>query len=220
MLENAIALDPDYVPALVGLGLVDLNAVRYGWTADPVEALNRAERLGHKAIEIDPSSAGAHALLGRIYIRRGDLDRALDQMRRALALNPSDADSYAGLGNALLVVGDIEAAIGAIETAILLQPNLSVTNYFRLGMAYLIAGRNTEAVSTLEGALLRGENNPYVNALLAAAYAEAGRQEDARKQAETARQLAPFFASDQLGSLFRNPGHRERIVSALAKAGL
>lgn len=220
MFEKALALDLNYVPAIVGLGLVDLNAVRYGWTADPLEALQRAERLGHKAVALDESSPGAHALLGRVYIRRGDLDRALDEMKRAVALNPSDPDSYAGLGNALLLLGAVDGAIQAIETAVQLQPDISPTNYFRLGMAYILAGRNTDAIRILERALVRNENNVFLNAMLAAAYAEAEREEDAIRRANTVRELYPVFAAADVGSLFRNPGHREKIQAALRKAGL
>ena len=35
MFERAIALDPHYAAAYVGLGRVDLSAVALGWTADP-----------------------------------------------------------------------------------------------------------------------------------------------------------------------------------------
>jgi len=56
--------------------------------------------------------------------------------------------------------------------------------------------------------------------MLAAAYAEAERQEDATRRANTVRQLSPVFASAEVGSLFRNPDHREKIVAALHKAGL
>lgn len=220
MFESAIALDPNYVPAIVGLGLVDLNAVRFGWTAEPLEALQRAERLGHQAIAIDESSPGAHALLGRVHIRRGDLDRALDEMKRALALNPSDPDSYAGLGNALLLLGDVDGAIRAIETAIQLHPGISATDYFRLGMAYILAGRNADSIRTLERALVRNENDVFINAMLAAAYAATERQEDAARRAKAVRQLSPVFATADVGSLFRNPDHREKIVTALRKAGL
>jgi adenylate cyclase len=220
MFEKAIAIDPTYVPALVGLGNVDLNAVRYGWTVDPAEALRRAEQLGHKAITADASNPGAHALLGRVYIRRGDLERALDAMNRAIALNPSDPDSHAGLGNALLLLGDIDNAIKAIETAIQLHPAISVTNYFRLGMAYIIAGRPNDAIRTLERAVVRGEQNVYLHGMLAGAYAESGRKDAARRQAEKVRQLSAVFEGGELGSLFRNPDQREKLLGALRKAGL
>ncbi|MBI4207985.1 MAG: tetratricopeptide repeat protein [Betaproteobacteria bacterium] len=220
MFERASALDPNYVPAIVGLGLVDLNAVRFGWTADPLEALQRAERLGHKAIAIDEYSPGAHALLGRVYIRRGDLDRALDEMKRSLELNPSDPDVHAGLGNVLLLLGDVGAAIKAIETAVQLHPGISPTDYFRLGMAYMLAGRNTDAIRALERALVRDESNVFINALLAGAYAETERQEDAARQAGRVRQLSPIFAAAEIGTLFRNPSHREKILTAMQKAGL
>jgi TolB-like protein len=220
LFERAISLDPHYVPALVGLGLVDVNAVRFGWTADPDEALERAERLGRKALAIDEATPSAHALLGRIHIRRGDLERALDAMRRALALNPSDADSYAGLGNALLLLGDVDGAIAAIETAAQLHPQMPVTDHFRLSMAYILAERSAEAIRTLEHALERNDGNVFLAAMLAAAYAAAGRQEDAARQSLAVRRLSPLFASDEIGSLFRNPAHREKIRAALRKAGL
>jgi adenylate cyclase len=220
MFEKAIAFDPTYAPALVGLGNVDLNAVRYGWTVDPAEALRRAEQLGHKAIAADESNPGGHALLGRVYIRRGDLERALDAMNRAIGLNPSDPDSYAGLGNALLLLGDIDNAIKAIETAIQLHPAISVTSYFRLGMAYIIAGRPNDAIRTLERAVVRGEQNAYLHGMLAGAYAEAGREDEARRQVEKVRQLSVVFEGAELGSLFRNPDQREKLLVALRKAGL
>ena len=220
MFEHAIALDPTYVPAYVGLGLVDTTAVAQGWTADPVAALQRAEDLGRKALTLDDAHAGASALLGRIYIRRGDYDRALDEFKRALALNASDADSYAGLGDALLWTGHIEEAIKAIETANQFQPNIGATESFHLGIAYLVAGRSADAIRTLERALSRYSNILAINVTLAAAYAEAGRLEDMARQAELVRRQFPFFGNRQFGSQFRNPEHREKIVAALQKAGL
>ncbi len=64
LFKRAIELDPGYAPAYVGLGRVDLNGVLQGWTADPQGALQRIEILSQKAIGIDPTSAGAHVLLG------------------------------------------------------------------------------------------------------------------------------------------------------------
>jgi adenylate cyclase len=220
LFERALAFDPAYGPAYVGLGLVDTGAVAQGWTADPVAALQRAEELGRKALALDDGQSGAYALLGQVYVRRGDYDRALDVFKRALALNPSDADSYAGLGNALLWTGHIEEAIKALETSQQFHPSIGPTEAFYLGIAYLLAGRDADAIRTLERAVARYSNILAVNVTLAAAYAEAGRADDAARQAELVRRQFPFFDTKQFGSQFRNAAHRQKIAEALEKAGL
>ena len=122
MYERAIALDPRYSAAYVGLGRVDLSAVALGWTGDPEAALKRAEDLARKAISLDEFSPAAHVLLGRAYVRLNEYERAIDALRRAIALNPSDPDSHAGLGDALLWNGEVKSAIKALEIATKIDP--------------------------------------------------------------------------------------------------
>jgi adenylate cyclase len=220
LFEKAIELDPSYVPAYVGLGMVELDAIAQGWTSNPADAIQRAEALAAKSISIDEASAGAHALMGRVHIRRGNYDRALDELKRAVALNSSDADSYEGLGATLLFIGDFDGAIKAIELSSEFQPTLSVTTYFNLGTALLLSGRTADAVRTLEQSVERYSNFLYVRAMLAAAYAAAGRKEAAAKQAEMVRQQFPYFTSSNIGSQFRNPQDREKFVAVLSEAGL
>ena len=95
-----------------------------------------------------------------------------------------------------------------------------MSDYVGLGTAYLLAGRNADAIRTLERSLERYESIPYPHVILAAAYFEAGRQEDAAREAKTVRRLSPIFNSADYGSLFRDREHRERIASSLQKAGL
>ena len=220
LFERAIELDPAYAPAYVGLGEVELNGVTEGWTADPQAALQRAEALGQKAIVIDSTSARAHVLLGRTYISYGDYDRALDEMRRAVELNSSDPDAYAGLATALLWAGDVDASVKAFEMASRYQANLTATDSFNFGLAYLLADRTADAIRTLERSLERNKTHLYTNAILAAAYAQAGRQADAARQAETVRGLSPRFNSTEFGSLLRTPELRVKLTGALEKAGL
>ena len=220
MFERAIALDPSYPAAYVGLGRVDLSAVALGWTSDPAGALKRAESLARKAIAIDESNPAAHVLLGRVYTRTKEYDRAVDVLSRAVAFNPSDPDSYAGLGDALLWRGDAASAITALETAIAIDPRLSGEDLFSLGAAYFIAGNPAEAIRVLERVTTRNEGNPFVYAMLAAAYAESARDAESRAAAAEVRRLNPFFDSEIFGSLFNRPDHRERIAAALKKAGL
>ena len=174
LLKRAIELDPNYAPAYVGLGRVELNGVLQGWTADPAAAIRRAQSLGQKAIGLDASNAGAHELLGSTYIRYGDYDRALDEMRRAIKLNSSDPDAYAGLAGASVWSGDIDGAIKNFETAVKLGLNLNVNNSFLLGIAYVLAGRDADAIRVLERSIATNKTDVYSRAILAAAYAEAG----------------------------------------------
>lgn len=220
MFERALALDAGNPAAYVGLGRVDLSAAALGWTPDAAEALKHAESLARKAIALDESNPAAHVLLGRVYARRGEYDRAVEVLERAVALNPSDPDSHAGLGDALLWRGDAGSAIRALETATAIDPGLSGEDLFSLGAAYFIAGRTAEATRVLERVTTRNEGNPFVYAMLAGVYAEAGRGAEARTAAEEVRRLDPFFEPDTFGTLFNRPEHRERIAAAVKKAGL
>src|SRR5271169_1304236 len=220
LFERAIELDPNYAPAYVGLGRVNLRAVESGWTPDPSEALERAENLARKAIELDDLNPGAHALLGQALVQFGDYDRALDELKRAIDLNGSDAEAYGGLVTVLLYRGDIAGAIAAGELLAQFQPDIVKRNAPNLAIAYLLADRGPDAVHILEQLLDRNRTDLFANVMLAAAYAEVGRQQEADRQAELVRQRFPGLSTKELGSLLRDPNQREKLRLALKKAGL
>ncbi len=220
MFERAIELDPRQAGAMVGLGRLDLSAVALGWTADPAAALKRAGDQARAAIALDESHPAAHVLLGRTYSRLGDNERAVETLARAVALNRSDPDSHAGLGDAMLWSGDARGAIGALETAIAMDPRLSAEDLFSLGAAYFMDGREPDAIRVLERATARNESNPFIFALLAAGYAEAGRMPESEFAAANARKMNPFFDSENFGSLFKVAAQRDKLAQALKKAGL
>jgi len=220
MFEHAIELDPNYAPAYVGLGRVNLRAVEYGWTQDPSETLERAENLARKAIELDDFNPGAHALLGQALVQFGDYDRALDELKRAIDLNGSDAEAYTGLVTVLLYRGDIAGAIAAGELLAQFQPDIVERNAPNLAIAYLLADRGSDAVRILEQLLDRNRADLFTNVMLAAAYAEVGRQQEADRQAELVRQRFPGLSTDEFGSLLRDPNQRGKLRLALKKAGL
>jgi adenylate cyclase len=220
LFKRAIELDPNYAPAYIGLGRVELNGALQGWTADPDAAVQRAESLAAKAISLDPTSAGAHSLLGSSYVRYGDYDRALDEMQRAVKLNNSDPIAYAGLATAALWSGDVDGAIKNFEMATKLGLNATVNEAFVLGVAYLLAGRDADAIRVLERSLDSNKTDVYTRAVLAAAYAEAGRTDDAAVQTREVRTLDPRFDTADFGSLLRKAELRAKLAAALNKAGL
>lgn len=66
----------------------------------------------------------------------------------------------------------------------------------------------------------RGQNSAWYHLALAAAYAQSGRSEDAKRSAEMVKKLHPFFEVDSSFTLFRNPADRAKLLEGLRKAGL
>ena len=218
--ERAIALDPNYAPAYVGLGLVNLLASNMGWTEDPIDARERAEKLAQKAIALDDLSSSAHALLGDVAVHFGDHDRALEELRRAIDLNGSDAQSYDHLIVVLVYRGDIADAIAAAELVAQFQPELPDGAAFFLGMAYVLADRGADAIRILEPVVGKNPRDLYASVMLAVAYAAVGRQQQADGLAKAVRQRFPTFSRDQFGSALRDPSLRAKLDHALETAGL
>jgi adenylate cyclase len=220
LFERAIVLDPNYAPAYVGLGLVNMRSSLMGWTQDPGEARERAEKLAQKAIALDDLSSSAHALLGGVAMSFGDYDRALEELKRAIDLNGSDAESYDQLVAVLLYTGDTAGAIAAGELLAQFQPEIPDATAFNLGMAYVLADRGADAIRILEPVVDRNPQDLYASVMLAAADAAVGRQEEAERQAKGVKQRFPTFSRDRFGSALRDPSLRSKLNHALEKAGL
>jgi TolB-like protein/class 3 adenylate cyclase/Flp pilus assembly protein TadD len=220
LFERAIELDPGYAPAYAGLGRLDVYAAEGGYTNDPDSALARAEANGRKALSND-ENVGAHILLGRIYIFRGDYDRALDELRHAVELNPSDPEAQSGLADALLWSGNAGAAIETMREVARVQPILTDDENVDLGIAYLIADRPDDAIAALGRAIQRyGQSDVTLHALLASAYATAGRKAEAANEAEIVKQMLPSFAAKDFATQLRDEGQRSKVIAALQLAGL
>jgi len=137
-----------------------------------------------------------------------------------IELNGSDAESYSGLLQVLLWRGDTAGAIAAAELLRQFQPHISVDNAFYLGTAYVLADRSADAIPVLEEAVDRNPGVQFNQVMLAAAYAAAGRQQEAAQQAQMVHQRFPRQSFQQFGSLLRDPEQREKLPRALKTAGL
>jgi TolB-like protein/class 3 adenylate cyclase/tetratricopeptide (TPR) repeat protein len=220
LFERAIAIDPRYASAYVGLGMARLKAAGWGWTEFPDDALHQAERFAQSAIDLDPESAEAHALLAGAYLNLGRYDVAGTEVDKAIALNPSDAGSYAARGSILLFTGHPKEAIAAFETAQRLNPNTGSGRLEPVGWAYYLAGRYDDAVRALESGLSKSPKDYFIHAGLAATYAEMGRAEAATAAAQALLKAWPFFEVGKFAEQFQRAEDRARIAEGLRKAGL
>ncbi len=102
--EQAIAIDPSYALAYVGLA----DAYRSALAGDmpPTELLPKAKTAAQKAVEIDDTLADAHAELGFIiFWFDWDWEAAENQYKRALELDPNSSDTHLFYAHLLSNIG-------------------------------------------------------------------------------------------------------------------
>jgi adenylate cyclase len=220
MFQRAIELDLRYSAAYVDLGWSYFDSIRYGWTASPSEALQNAHDLAQQALGIEESNAGAHRLLGAVYLKWTQYDLAESEFNRALEINPNDAESHDALGAVWLYTGQVQAAVEAVETALRFNPNLHVSSLFHLALAYYLDGQYDGAIRVMEQSLGRNPDIVVHHVILAAAHAQANHPEEATRAAAEVRRLHPFFEVGSFGSAFRDEADRKKLAEGLRKAGL
>jgi TolB-like protein len=140
LFEAALAIDPGYVDAHVGLAMTDVNDVKYGWTEWPADALERAMAHVDRAVASDGANPHAHAVRAELWRLNGDLEDARRASDRAIALNPNSALGHATRGGVLVYAGMLEPAIDALELALRLDPHLDASWVVNLAMANYLAG--------------------------------------------------------------------------------
>jgi adenylate cyclase len=220
MFKKAIEQDSRYASAYVGLGWSYFLEAVAGWTEFPVQAMEKALAFGQKALSIGESDAFTHALIGSVYLRLEKYDLAISELHRAIDLNPNHALSHLRLGTIMLFAGHTDEAIQYLQTGLRYHPYTGSDDYGRLALAYYLKGKYGEAIQTLEQGLGRNPNNAWIHLGFAAAYAQAGRSEEAKRSTEMAMKLHPFFEVESSFTLFRNPADRNKILEGLRKAGL
>jgi eukaryotic-like serine/threonine-protein kinase len=119
--EQAIAKDPNYAMAYVGLAdyyivLPDYAPVPNG------EAPPKARAAAQKALAIDDSLAEAHTAVAGSLQASFHWDEALREFRRALELNPNDGNTHQWLGLTLSWMGRHDEAIAELKRAVELEP--------------------------------------------------------------------------------------------------
>lgn len=79
-------------------------------------ALDRAERILLDAVHDNPGAQSYHAL-GKLYLARKEIDKAIAQFDQAVKANPNDAQIYADLGAAWLEKGKLSLDKGKANPA-------------------------------------------------------------------------------------------------------
>jgi protein O-mannosyl-transferase len=155
----------------------------------------------------NPADAAAHLTLGSVLSQTGDASRAIEHYRQALSAKPNYAEAHFNLASLLAQHGDVSGAIDSYSRGLRWQPDnpdaLNNLAWIRAANANPAVRNGGEAVQFAQRACgLTRFQSPMLVGTLAAAYAEAGRFEEAVATAQKARDLA--LASNQKELADRN----------------
>jgi len=145
--QQATRLDPNFALAYVGISQSYSMMPSYSYLS-PKEAFPQAKAAAQKALEIDPSSADAHAALATIFAAYDwNWAEAEREFKRAIELNPNVADIHYRYGLIYLIpAGRMDEAIREIKRALELEP-LSIAMNANLAGAYMYARQNDLALA-------------------------------------------------------------------------
>jgi tetratricopeptide (TPR) repeat protein len=191
--ERALQLRPDYANPHYNLGVTMAERGKYD---DAVRHLNEALRTR-------PDWAEAHYDLGGIYVRQGKLKLAVEQFAEALRLKPDYLTARVSLAHTLLALGQVRSAIEQYYKILQFEPDntdaLNNLGWFLATTEDTSIPNSAEAVKFAQRACeLTGHKDPHFLDTLAAAYAAAGRFDDAIATAEQAVNAAKTSGQEEL----------------------
>ena len=213
--RQAIAADPAYAPAYVGLASTYLVLWRRG-LRPPEETLPLGRAAVERALELDETLAEAHAALGSVLTAERRPEDAERAFQRALELNPGSAEVHRQYGRLLSRVGRHEESVREARLAVELDP-LSVGNRVslvsRLFFARDFDGAIDESLNVLE------LEPDHVNALfwLGSSYILNGQPEEGIVTLQRGTALDPDnpFRVTQLAWAYARSKRREQALEAL-----
>ncbi len=194
-LSRAVKMDPLYIDARNNLGKVFLKEGK----------LNEAIACFNEVIKQYENLAEAHYDLGVASDRQKRSDEAIKHLNEVLQTGKNKAEIYTNLGTAYTQLGKYDLAIENWTKAAELKPDdAELLN----NLAWLLATTGDVSVQNAKKAVelaqhaceLTGYKNPSFLDTLAAAYAAAGRFDDAVKTAQQALDIAKSGSQKDLNN--------------------
>jgi non-specific serine/threonine protein kinase len=120
MFAKAIELDPQYARAYAGIA--DCCAFLYFYWESSSTNLQQADAASHKALELDPDLAEAHASRGLTASMKKDYQEAEREFRTAMRLGPRLFEPYYFYARNCYAQGKFEDAVAWFEQASRVNP--------------------------------------------------------------------------------------------------
>jgi tetratricopeptide (TPR) repeat protein len=218
LLEQAIARDPRYGPALAHAAVCCNRLVIDGRSEDPAADRLKGADFARRALEVAGDDPGilVDAASTLAYFDE-DIGATMALVDRALALNPNYARGWHISGVLRMFAGQPDTAIEHVEASLRLSPRARIGSSLSfIGAAHFLSRRFEEAVPKLLLAIQDDPGYPTPYRWLAACYAHMGRLDDAREIITRLRSITSVVIPDAI--YLRDPEHRELFLSGLRLA--
>jgi len=216
MFARAVALDAAYVHAHAWRSITLTG--KYVLEGQP-ETIEQALACAQRALELDDSDAWSHQAMGYVRLWGRQLDLAGVHFDRAISLNPNDVSIAADRANWLMFAGRLEEALGSLDSAMRRDPYPPTWLWEVRGSVLYQLERYDEAIA----AFLRVSAHPFwMPAFLAAAYAQNGQLDNARRELSAFLKAKPgaTLGSVAASALCADKDWLDRLLDGLRKAGL
>ena len=225
--ERALALDPNNLDALLGVGRVDANMGASFLSDDRAARLTAAEATIGRVLSRRPDDPLAHETLGGVLHQTRRPDQAIAELERALVLDPNLAAAHGGIRLAKIFIGRARETEAHVNEALRLSPRDSFAWQWlqSAGGAKLALGADEEAVARLRRSIELNRNSPFVHFFLAAALANLGKLDEAQAETRFALALDPSFTIQRFRAGQENDNAtflagKARIFEGMSKAGV
>ena len=216
--NQAVEKDPGY--ALAWSGIADAYSVLPNFGGDPHEDFPRSNAAARKALELDPTLARPHAVLGS-NLTEEDWNFAAGEaeFRKAIALDPDDAASRQWYAEELSQIGRHREALAEIQRAHELDP-LSPVITRVMGGTLLDAGQYDRAIGTCKQLVQEDPTYPVGHDCLYFAYWKTHRYAEAIAENKTESRLTgnpdDLEYAEALDQGFRSGGWHGALERAVA----
>jgi tetratricopeptide (TPR) repeat protein len=174
-----------------------------------------AEKVYRDILQLHPEQPDALALLATIVLRRGDIDAAIDLLRRAIISKPDFSDAHKSLGALLAKKGEFEEAIHSYQRALELRP-ADAKAHFDLGNILISRDQLDAAIEAYSKAIELRPDFGEAHNNLGNALSRKGLAEEAMESYRRAVMLKPEYLDrlNQIGRMLEEKGRMDEAIAA------
>jgi adenylate cyclase len=193
LFEQALAIEPNNAAALADAAYTYYADYYYEWSTDPTDYDARVLGQADRAIALDPDNVWAYWVKSFYLDSSRRPNEGLRAADEGLAIDPNYAPLYNARGYAELNLGRFDQTKSDILQAMRLSPRDPVMGLWRTSLAdaELGLGHFDAAIDQIHQAIDAGYRSSYPYRELAAAYALAGKTDEAKTALAEALRFSP-----------------------------